>query len=79
MACNDFGPVAAECIPPLDDALAALREHGAEITLLSGSGGAVFGVFANAGHRDAASARAGIAGTRRVVGEDTRGNAGAAG
>ncbi|HEY0153689.1 MAG TPA: 4-(cytidine 5'-diphospho)-2-C-methyl-D-erythritol kinase, partial [Longimicrobium sp.] len=45
LAMNDFGEVVAERIPVLRDALAAMRDAGARIALLAGSGGSVFGVF----------------------------------
>jgi 4-diphosphocytidyl-2-C-methyl-D-erythritol kinase len=57
MAGNDFGEVVAERIPILHDALAALRDAGASIALLAGSGGSVFGVFPSAAARDAARPR----------------------
>lgn len=57
LACNDFEPVAMERIPSLCAALAAMQKEGAEIGLLSGSGSAVFGVFASRNRRDAASVR----------------------
>lgn len=57
MAENDFGEVVAERIPVLHDALSALRDAGATIALLAGSGGSVFGVFATEAARDAARPR----------------------
>lgn len=43
---NDFtAPVAARALPDLPRHLAALREHGARLALLSGSGSTCFGVF----------------------------------
>jgi 4-diphosphocytidyl-2-C-methyl-D-erythritol kinase len=54
---NDFqGPVVAH-YPGVGDALALLRDAGAEYTSLSGSGSAVFGIFATeASAREAADA-----------------------
>lgn len=57
LAMNDFGEVVAERIPVLRDALAAMRDAGARIALLAGSGGSVFGVFEANDARDAARAR----------------------
>ena len=57
LARNDFGEVVAERIPVLRDALATMRAGGAEVALLAGSGGSVFGVFASEGARDAARER----------------------
>jgi 4-diphosphocytidyl-2-C-methyl-D-erythritol kinase len=57
LAMNDFGEVVAERIPVLNDALAAMRDAGARIALLAGSGGSVFGVFHTDDARDAARAR----------------------
>jgi 4-diphosphocytidyl-2-C-methyl-D-erythritol kinase len=57
LAMNDFGEVVAERIPVLHDALAALRDAGARIALLAGSGGSVFGIFDADGARDAARER----------------------
>jgi 4-diphosphocytidyl-2-C-methyl-D-erythritol kinase len=57
LAMNDFEPVVTDRIPVLNDALRVLREGGAEIALLAGSGSSVFGVFAGEAARDAADAR----------------------
>jgi 4-diphosphocytidyl-2-C-methyl-D-erythritol kinase len=57
IACNDFEAPATKRIPRLRDALAALREHGAPIAMLTGSGSAVFGVFPDVRCRDAAALR----------------------
>ncbi|HEX8672540.1 MAG TPA: 4-(cytidine 5'-diphospho)-2-C-methyl-D-erythritol kinase [Longimicrobium sp.] len=57
LAMNDFGEVVAERIPVLHDAFAAMRDAGARISLLAGSGGSVFGVFAADDARDAARTR----------------------
>lgn len=57
LARNDFGEVVAERIPVLRDALAAMHAGGADVALLAGSGGSVFGVFASEGARDAARER----------------------
>ncbi|HLL84366.1 MAG TPA: 4-(cytidine 5'-diphospho)-2-C-methyl-D-erythritol kinase [Longimicrobium sp.] len=57
LAMNDFGEVVAERIPVLHDALAAMRDAGARIALLAGSGGSVFGIFDTVDARDAARER----------------------
>jgi 4-diphosphocytidyl-2-C-methyl-D-erythritol kinase len=57
LAMNDFGEVVAERIPVLHDALAAMRDAGARIALLAGSGGSVFSVFHTEEARDAARER----------------------
>jgi 4-diphosphocytidyl-2-C-methyl-D-erythritol kinase len=57
LATNDFGEVVAERIPVLRDALAAMRDAGARIALLAGSGGSVFGIFDADDARDAARER----------------------
>ena len=46
LATNDFDAVAAERIANHRAAARALRDHGARIALLAGSGAAIFGVFA---------------------------------
>lgn len=48
-AVNDFQPVVAGAHPPIARALEALREVGASVALLSGSGSAVFGLFPGGG------------------------------
>jgi 4-diphosphocytidyl-2-C-methyl-D-erythritol kinase len=48
-AVNDFQPVVARAHPPVARALEALREVGASVALLSGSGSAVFGLFSGGG------------------------------
>lgn len=53
-AVNDFEEVVPEAWPRVGDALAALDRTDPEIALLSGSGSAVFGVFADAGKGAAA-------------------------
>lgn len=45
LAVNDFEFVAFERIPTLTNAMRALLDAGAEITLLAGSGASIFGVF----------------------------------
>jgi 4-diphosphocytidyl-2-C-methyl-D-erythritol kinase len=57
LAMNDFGEVVAERIPVLHGALAAMRDAGAGIALLAGSGGSVFGIFETDDARDAARER----------------------
>jgi 4-diphosphocytidyl-2-C-methyl-D-erythritol kinase len=46
-ATNDFEAIAVAQSPLIDAALQALRTAGASLAMLSGSGSAVFGVFAN--------------------------------
>lgn len=55
LARNDFEPVVLRRIPGLADGLAALRDAGASIALLAGSGSSIFGVFDDAVARDAAA------------------------
>ena len=62
LALNDFEPVVLRRIPILADALAAMREAGARIALLAGSGSSIFAIFDSAHARDAASARLGTLG-----------------
>lgn len=54
LAANDFEAGAVESVPRLRPALATIREAGAEVSLLAGSGASVFGVFPSASLRDAA-------------------------
>jgi 4-diphosphocytidyl-2-C-methyl-D-erythritol kinase len=56
LARNDFEPVVLTRIPILAEGLAAMREAGARVALLAGSGSSIFGVFDSAGARDAAGA-----------------------
>jgi 4-diphosphocytidyl-2-C-methyl-D-erythritol kinase len=60
---NDFEPVVAERHPEVRRSLEALRDEGARLAMLSGSGGASFGVFA-----DAETARAVAAAIARRLG-----------
>jgi 4-diphosphocytidyl-2-C-methyl-D-erythritol kinase len=55
LAVNDFDPVADERIPQVADGKRLLREAGAGIVLLAGSGASIFGVFENPAERDAAA------------------------
>lgn len=55
-AVNDFEDVVPEGWPEVGRALAALRRSGAVFSLLSGSGGACFGVFGDAGAARSAAA-----------------------
>ena len=48
VARNDFEPVMAEACPEIKRALVALREAGATVALMTGSGSTCFGLFANA-------------------------------
>jgi 4-diphosphocytidyl-2-C-methyl-D-erythritol kinase len=45
LADNDFERVVAERIPAVELAIAALREKGARIAMMAGSGSSVFGIF----------------------------------
>ena len=44
---NVLQPVSEEMRPEISTAIAALKEHGADIALMTGSGSAVFGVFSD--------------------------------
>lgn len=57
LAANDFEPVAFEQVPVLADAKRVMLEAGAAVSLLSGSGASLFGVFPSEGERDAAAER----------------------
>jgi 4-diphosphocytidyl-2-C-methyl-D-erythritol kinase len=46
---NDFEPVVAARYPEIAEAVATLRAAGAHLAMMSGSGSAVFGVFADPG------------------------------
>jgi 4-diphosphocytidyl-2-C-methyl-D-erythritol kinase len=60
VAHNDLQPIAARLEPAVDTALSLLREEGAPVALMSGSGPAVFGLFAERTEAErAASALAG--------------------
>ncbi len=63
LAENDFEAGALDAIPSLAEARGAMKAEGAEIALLSGSGASLFGVFRDAGARDAAAERVGALGT----------------
>jgi 4-diphosphocytidyl-2-C-methyl-D-erythritol kinase len=56
LAHNDLQPVAARLEPAVDRALALLREQGARVALVSGSGPATFGLFPDRGQAESASA-----------------------
>jgi 4-diphosphocytidyl-2-C-methyl-D-erythritol kinase len=51
---NDFEPIASEKVPDLKSVFCFLETHDAILVRMSGSGSAVFGVFANTMARDAA-------------------------
>jgi 4-diphosphocytidyl-2-C-methyl-D-erythritol kinase len=55
-AINDFEDVADDQVPLLPEARELMREAGAEIALLSGSGASLFGVFATPAQRERAEA-----------------------
>lgn len=57
LAENDFQPVVAEQIPLIAAAVDALRDAGASVALMAGSGSSVFGVFGEAAERDGAIER----------------------
>jgi 4-diphosphocytidyl-2-C-methyl-D-erythritol kinase len=54
LAVNDFEGPATERIPVIGRGLRLLRDAGAGLALLSGSGASIFGIFADAAARDAA-------------------------
>lgn len=56
LAGNDFEPIVTDELPVLARGIEAMRAAGAELALLSGSGAAVYGIFRDAGARDAAAA-----------------------
>lgn len=64
LAENDFEAGATEMVPVLAEARAAMREAGAEIALLAGSGASFFGVFRDAAARDRAEGLVGALGMR---------------
>ena len=53
LAENDFEAVVAEEIPFIHLAISALRQGGARIAMMAGSGSSVFGVFDSDDERDA--------------------------
>ncbi|MBV9108764.1 MAG: 4-(cytidine 5'-diphospho)-2-C-methyl-D-erythritol kinase [Gemmatimonadetes bacterium] len=57
LAVNDFEPVVVRRIPVLADALGAMRDAGARIALLAGSGSSIFAIFDDPAARDAADAQ----------------------
>ena len=57
LAVNDFEPVIFKRYPRLARIKAALRDSGASVALLSGSGSALFGVYESDVDRDAARSR----------------------
>jgi 4-diphosphocytidyl-2-C-methyl-D-erythritol kinase len=56
---NDLARAALSLRPRIGDALDALREAGAEVALVTGSGPTAFGLFADIAAADAAAARLG--------------------
>jgi 4-diphosphocytidyl-2-C-methyl-D-erythritol kinase len=52
LALNDFEPFAVRSVPLIGQGLAVLREGGALIALLAGSGGSIFGVFPDGSRLD---------------------------
>jgi 4-diphosphocytidyl-2-C-methyl-D-erythritol kinase len=54
LAHNDLQSVAARLEPAVDRAVALLREQGARVALVSGSGPAAFGLFATTGEAESA-------------------------
>lgn len=56
LAVNDFEPVVVERIPILGRALGEMREAGARVAMLAGSGSSVFAVFDREADRDRALA-----------------------
>ena len=59
LATNDFEPFARERIPQLAPAITAMRQSGAEFSMLSGSGSAAYGVFEAEADAEAAARRVG--------------------
>ncbi|MFL5541430.1 MAG: 4-(cytidine 5'-diphospho)-2-C-methyl-D-erythritol kinase [Longimicrobiaceae bacterium] len=57
LARNDFEPVVLRRIPSLSAGLSAMREAGARISLVAGSGASIFAVFDSADAHEAASAQ----------------------
>ena len=57
VAVNDFQPVISEAHPEVARALAALRAAGARLALMTGSGSACFGLFADNSEAEAGAAR----------------------
>jgi 4-diphosphocytidyl-2C-methyl-D-erythritol kinase len=57
LAENDFQPVVAGQIPVISQAVDALRDSGASVALMAGSGSSVFGVFDGAAERNGAMER----------------------
>lgn len=64
LARNDFEPVVLPRIPTLAAGLAAMRDAGARIALLAGSGSSIFGVFNSADSRNTAELQVGSLGLR---------------
>jgi 4-diphosphocytidyl-2-C-methyl-D-erythritol kinase len=56
---NDLARAAVSLRPRIDEALEALRDAGAEVALVTGSGPTAFGLFADVAAADAAAARLG--------------------
>jgi 4-diphosphocytidyl-2-C-methyl-D-erythritol kinase len=56
LASNDLEPVAARLEPAVDRALTLLREQGAQVALVSGSGPATFGLFSDRAEAERAAA-----------------------
>jgi len=78
IASNDFDAVVFHRFPDLGKAAASLRQHGAFISLLAGSGSSVFGVFERQKDAESALAASGLKGlltqtSRSVVGVTTDG------
>jgi 4-diphosphocytidyl-2-C-methyl-D-erythritol kinase len=64
---NDFEPVVEARHPEIADARRRLMSAGAEVARMSGSGSAVFGLFARAGDAGQAARLLSKAGCRTVV------------
>lgn len=69
LAVNDFEPFADELVPGLAAARAAMAAAGAAVARLSGSGAALFGIFATAERRDRARAELRAAGMQTWAAE----------
>lgn len=64
LAQNDFEPGAVEAIPVLAEVRRVMREAGAEVAMLAGSGASFFGIYPDAASRDLAEERVSGLGVR---------------
>ena len=70
---NDLAEAAIALRPTIDGALAALREAGAEVALVTGSGPTAVGLFARGGAAEAAAERLRGGGRQAIVARSGRG------